>query len=177
MELLLNAGYRPQVQPIRIGPLEHRFAAVLAGRDRSIELVVVADTLEEPEKELVVAIRTLGRALDLVGSRRPLTVVLVGPTVSAAAISAMGRVARVLVVEPAEDGRLADQSLRDSVAGLLPLSVDAGGGAPIDPLALIPLSATGVDLETVLLDAARSRRSVRDEFRHSVDAALREKLK
>jgi hypothetical protein len=109
------------------------FTAMLVGADRAIDLIIVIDTLEEQEPRIRQKVEALSRALDLVASRRPLTVILAGPPPRNIIIEALGRVCRVLSVgTPVGDG--ADQFLSDVLAVLLPLNLPQMSEAVADPL-------------------------------------------
>lgn len=98
------------------------FSAVLVGTDRAPDLIVVLDTVEEQEVRLQRKVEGLSRALDVVGSRRPLTAILVGPKPQTATLDMLGRVCRVLLVgTPLGDG--AEESVEESLAVLLPLQL------------------------------------------------------
>jgi hypothetical protein len=103
------------------------------GSDRANDLIIVIDTLIDAELRIRQKVEGLSRALDLVASRRPLTVVLVGPPPKAAIIEALARVSRVLTVgTPTGDN--ADRFLADTLAILLPLSLPDASEAVVDPL-------------------------------------------
>lgn len=119
--MLAEAGYTARTPPLRVGSIPFEFAAMLTA-ERSLVLIVIIDTLEDPEDRIQQKMDGLSRALDLVSSRRPLTAVLVGPTPRQAVMEALARIARVLPVgTPVEAS--ADDSLRDSLSVLLPLTV------------------------------------------------------
>jgi hypothetical protein len=93
---------------------------------------VVVDTLAESEAHVRQKVEGLSRALDLVASRRPLTVVLVGPPLRAMILAALSRVCRVLQVGT-PTGPEADLFLRNALAVLLPLDVADAGESVVDP--------------------------------------------
>lgn len=117
--LLSEAGYERLAQPVEIAGIPFEFSAVLAARS-SLDLVVVVDTVVDSDVESIRRrVEGLSRALDLVESRRPLTVVLTGPEPTPELQLALTRIARVLVVGvPSED-----RELREAVAVLLPLEL------------------------------------------------------
>src|SRR4051794_6193468 len=81
VDLLGTVGYRliEHDKPVTVASVPFEFDAFLVGSDRANDLVVVIDTLVEPEPRIRQKVQGLSRALDVVGSRRPLTVILVGP--------------------------------------------------------------------------------------------------
>lgn len=122
-ELLADGGLRPLMQPVDVGGIPFKFSAMLAGTD-SLDLVVLVDTVEDgPEERIRQEVDGLARVLDVAGSRRPLTVVLIGPRWRELTERAIARVARVLVCEVVVGGD-AKAALRDALAVLLPLDVD-----------------------------------------------------
>ena len=121
VSMLSEVGYQVRPPPLLVGSIPFEFAAALTA-ERSLVLIVIIDTLEDPEDRIRQKLDGLTRALDLASSRRPLTAVLVGPTPEQAVMEELARIARVLPVgTPA--GESADDSLRDSLAVLLPLAV------------------------------------------------------
>ena len=128
--LLIGAGYTPLEQPIIVGGIPFESTAILA-KDSWLELVVVVDTvLEDDTVALNANIYGLARALDLVESRRALTVVLVGPSESQTLDGELKDVARVLSV-PSGAGDGTDSTLRHALAVLLPLDLVAATDEPI----------------------------------------------
>ncbi len=131
--ILQAAGYNSQPTTLSIANLDFSFGAILTGANRLRDLIVIADTAEEPEDKLRDRLVGLGRALDARGSRRPLTAILIGPKPKPSTIESMSKVCRVLAL-----GRLAtpndDLEMRDWLSVLLPLDT-YGEGAPIaEPL-------------------------------------------
>jgi hypothetical protein len=133
VDLLGTAGYRKCEVPFVVASMPFEFAAVLAASPRALDLVVVIDTLTEPESRIRQKVEGLSRALDLVASRRPLTTVLVGPPPRASVANVISRVCRVLQVgTPTGDG--AEHFLRDALAVLLPLELPDVNETIADPL-------------------------------------------
>jgi hypothetical protein len=119
--VLEGVGYEVVDQPRRIGGVPFEFAAMVAGQG-SLDLIVLVDLAVDADDEPIRRrVEGLARALDLVRSRRSLTVVLVGPRRGVGLIQAVAGVARVLTVgSPSEDD---EADLRDALAVLLPLKV------------------------------------------------------
>jgi len=167
--VLEGAGYEIVEQPRRIGGIPFEFAAMLAGRS-SLDLVALVDLAVDADDERTRRrVEGLARALDLVRSRRSLTVVLVGPRRGAGLIQAIAGVARVLTVgSPGEDD---EPDLRDALAVLLPLEVATEENDVADPWAATRdrmVAAHPAETETVL-SAARSGKV-------AVENALRDML-
>lgn len=105
--------------PLTIGGLEINAPAAFIGEPPSPDLVVIGDTLEQTPARLQQTVEGVGRALDMMGSRRPLTLVVVGPRPESSALTSLSRHARVLPVGDAADG----PSLVNWLAVLLPLQL------------------------------------------------------
>jgi hypothetical protein len=119
--ILLESGYREIPKPLVIASLPFDFAATLIARERALDLIVVVDMdTENDERRLTQKIQSLARALDVMQSRRPVTLVLVGLQPSAATLETLSKTCRVLVVG-VPTGESADQKLHDALAVLLPL--------------------------------------------------------
>jgi hypothetical protein len=117
---LTRAGYRTLNKPFSVATVPFEFAAVLVGPERTHDLIVVVDTVEEAEPRIKQKVEALSRALDVARSRRPLTVILAGPQPATATIEALARVSRVLPIGTPL-GPTADRALDDWLAVLLPL--------------------------------------------------------
>jgi len=136
VSLLLDAGYRRLNSPFSLAGLLFNVAAVMVGADRGSDLVIVEDTVASASREIQTRIETIGRAMDALDSKRPITAVLIGPRPSAAELDAMSRVARIL---PVGISSLTDQDdvLRNWLAVLLPLQLPPTGHQLADPLSEI----------------------------------------
>jgi hypothetical protein len=125
--LLAGARYEVMEQPRQIGGIPFEFAAMLAGVG-SLDLIVVIDVDAEPDRgRLRARVEGLARALDLVRSRRSLTLVLVGVRPEPELIQALARVGRVLLTTapPGDEG---EAELTDALAVLLPLQISTDPG-------------------------------------------------
>ena len=124
--LLREASYEPLPQPVAIADIPFEFSAVLVAGS-TLDLVVVVDTITDTDASSIRhRVEGLGRALDLVDSRRPLTIVLVGPEPAPELHLALTRVARVLIVGVPSGER----ELRESLAILLPLEIVTAAEMP-----------------------------------------------
>lgn len=118
-KVLEDARFKRVQTPLEIGGVEIEASAVFVGGPPSPDLVVIGDTIEQTPRRLQQTIEGVVRALDMMGSRRPLTLVVVGPRPESSALTALSRHARVLTV-----GELADESnLANWLAVLLPLKL------------------------------------------------------
>ena len=149
---LVDAQFKRVPKPLTIGGLEIDAPAAFIGSPPSPDLVVVGDTLEQTPPRLQQTVEGIGRALDMMGSRRPLTLVVVGPRPTSAALTALSRFARVLPVGDAAD----EANLANWLAVLLPLPLpvmnDDRAAAALD--AVIDGSRESIEAEFLALAAA-----------------------
>lgn len=116
---LMDAGYRRMPAPLEIAGVHFDAAAAFVGTPPSPDLVLVGDTSLQTIRDLQRIVEGVGRALDVMRSRRPLTLVLVGPRPDSKAITSLSRYARVLPVGESADA----DSLSNWLAVLLPLKL------------------------------------------------------
>ena len=117
--LLKDKGYRSVQQPFGIGSATYSFDAVLTA-DQSLDLVLLQDTTLGSGERIRREVLAFGRSLDVLGSRRTLTLVLVGQPLDPATLESLSQVCRVLPVGLLEAG---DPRLREWLAVLLPLEL------------------------------------------------------
>lgn len=147
VSLLLDAGYKRLDTPFNLAGLQFDVAAVLIGTGRASDLVIVEDTVVSTGRDIQVRIETIGRAMDSLESKRPITAILIGPRPSTLELDAMSRVSRILPVGASEPS---DQNavLRNWLAVLLPLQLPPTGEELADPMAEI---FSQVDSENVVV--------------------------
>ena len=122
LEILRQGGYRELPKPLMIGTMPFDFAHTLIAEERALDLIVVVDLAQESDdRRLVQKIHALARALDVMGSKRPMTTILASAQPGPTMLQAIGRVCRVLPVG-APSGPKAEETLRDWLAVLLPLA-------------------------------------------------------
>jgi len=134
---LQAASFRRMPAPLQIAGVTFDAPAAFVGTPPSPDLVVIGDTSIQTSRDLQRTVEGVGRALDVMRSRRPLTLVLVGPRPDSKAISALSRYARVLPVGESADKK----SLANWLAVLLPLTLPQ------------PVEARGIDSLQELLGA------------------------
>jgi len=147
-DVLAGAGFERVTLPLRIAGLVVEMPAAFIGLQPSPDLILVGDTTRQTARQLQQAVESVGRALDSVRSRRPVTLVIVGPRPESAVTAALSRYARVLPV-----GEIADEdSLQNWLAVLLPLNlpetdVVRGGTASLEALRSVdePLALELID--------------------------------
>jgi hypothetical protein len=121
--LLVEAGYLRHHEVLRIASIEFQFLATFTA-PRSLDLVVLLDTVTETETRLQQKLLGLSNALDVVASRRSITAILVGPPPSRPTHDVLLRTGRVLVVGTPVGENAVDE-IRDAIAILLPLQLPA----------------------------------------------------
>jgi len=132
-DLLEAANYRRLPTPLEIAGLSFDLPAAFVGTDRASDLVIVADTAFEPAQRILRKIEGIGRALDVMRSRRPVTAVLAGPRPAADILSSLSKVCRVLPIgTPVDDDP--DTALTNWLAVLLPLKLPVPTQGIADPL-------------------------------------------
>jgi len=129
--ILKEAGYRELSLPLTVASVPFDFAAALVGTNKAPDLIVVIDTLLDSDVRTQQKIDSLGRALDVTGSRRPVTAVLAGPRPLDLTIEAIGRVCRVLPVGT-PTGPDANRLVQEWLAVLLPLDLPDASKAVAD---------------------------------------------
>lgn len=151
-EILLQEGrFQRSKKPLRIAGVIIDIADALIAGDGSLDLVLVGDNIGDgASRRLMSAVEAAARALDLVGSRRSLTLVVVGPRPTAEELRELVRYARVLPVGEAPK----DDTLRNWLAALLPLELPAVGEARGDVANAELVSEVSDSLARALVQAA-----------------------
>ncbi|SAK75051.1 hypothetical protein AWB76_04847 [Caballeronia temeraria] len=121
-QLLETAGYKRLPSPLTIGGLSFDIPAAFVGAIPSPDLVLIADTGSESSQHILHNVEGVGRMLDVMKSRRPVTTVLAGVRPDSETFDAFARVCRVLTVGTLPDGDC-EPTLRNWLAVLLPLNV------------------------------------------------------
>jgi hypothetical protein len=171
VDMLVGAGFKTLPTPFKVGSIPFEFAAMLVGTDKSPDLVVIIDTVTEKEERARQKIGGLGRALDAVQSRRPVTAIITGPTPGEQTMESISKVCRVLPVGT-PTGPSDDHLLRDWLAVLLPLKVPDTLAVAADPL--VNLRKQTDELGTLMLRAApRGARAVQDVLRKRLETPLK----
>lgn len=177
IELLQANGYELLAGQLRIGTLTFDFTATLYGTNRSFDLVLIADTITEPGDGVVLRqIEALGRALDMVESRRSATLVVVGPPLSDIIAREASRVCRVLSIGT-PTGIDADQRVRDGLSVLLPLNLPSAGITNTRPLDMLRQGLgedASSEIELLLGHAADGPAAVEKSLRRWLASALPE---
>ena len=170
-----SQAFRRVGTPIKIGNVQFDFAAVLFGTGKNPDLVVVIDTISEDGQRTRQKIGGLGRALDVVGSRRPVTAILTGPRPDEATLEVITRVCRVLAVGTLT-GSDGDRLLTDWLSVLLPLELPSQMGLAADPIGEVrkqlPKTVDGKFADGILGAAPRGAAAVQAELKRRLSAPL-----
>lgn len=169
-----SKAFRRVQSPITIGNVPFDFTAVLLGEGRNPDLVLVIDTISEDIQRTRQKIGGLGRAMDVVGSRRPITAILTGPKPKD--VSAMESIARICRVLPVGTfgGANDDVLLKDWLSVLLPLPITPQSGIAADPIAEVTkLLGARVDAAlaaSIIQAAPRGAQAVQQELKRRLSA-------
>lgn len=171
LEVLESAGFERLPKPLVVAGATFDFDAAARGTGVSHDLVIVATNPTEPRR-LVRLLSGLSRTLDQIQSKRPISLVLMGEALDAAAVGDLEQHARVLTIESADPQ---PEQVRRAVAVLIPLALPSAGSRGRDPLAEVA-TALGPALSeehAVLIEAARiGPDEVRESLRHYIDEAV-----
>ena len=174
IDFLKAKGFRDAKQPFGIGSATFRFDAVLTA-ERTLNLVILQETSDGSIKRLRRELLAFGRSLDVLGSRRTLTVVLVGKRIDADIADDLSEICRLLMVGATVD----DTQLRDSLAVLLPLELppktDLQGDWSVEVRKRLSDDTNRV-AATYLAAAEKGEAGVRHELRRRIDGALSDGL-
>jgi hypothetical protein len=126
--LVSNGGFRVLPTPFNIGSSAFDFSHALIGGEKSNDLVLVVELSSgTDDADVIRKVFALTRALDVLRSRRSVTVVLTMGQALPDTVRSLSRVCRVLAVG-SPNGPNAQQELIDWLSVLLPLSLPA----PVD---------------------------------------------
>lgn len=170
---LLAANFRRLQMPMVIAGVKFDFAAVLVGTDSMPDLVVVADTTEEKDDRVRTKIEGVARALDVVRSKRPLTVILAGPRPRTAMLDAIAKICRVLPVGTLT-GADDEVALKNWLAVFMPLTLPQVSDAIADPMGTLQQDVSTDDpvVAPLLAAAPQGVQRVQAEFHRLVQEPL-----
>lgn len=120
MGVLEDHKFQPCPKPLEVAETTFPFEGAAVGLRPSHDLVLVAGSEITPAK-LVRMLTAVARRLDVSASKRPITLVLVGPS-ALSATAELERVARVLRVSANPTA----EEVKDALAVLLPLDATVG---------------------------------------------------
>lgn len=166
MDVLEEHGFARRPRPLEVARTKFDFEAAAVGTKRSHDLIIVAGAEIEPSR-LQRMVESVARGLDIGESKRPLTLVLIGPG-AVPARAGMEEVARVLMVSA--DPTKAE--VEDALAVLLPLRAAVGGGdRGLDPLDEVRVYATNwnQDFDEFMHAARRGQAAVEEALSRYVN--------
>lgn len=173
LDVLEANSFRRLPKPLLVGGTAFDFDAAATGTDRSHDLVIVSGPRIRAAR-LGRLVQGLNRALDSQRSRRPVSLVLVAPSLDPSERNELEAQARILTIsreEPTED------EVRDAISVLLPLRLPQPRTTNADPLGEV-VTGLGIDISDehrVLIEAARAgQENVQEVLRSFIDAAARD---
>lgn len=131
-DYLERNGFRRLPSPLVINRMAFKFPAVLGGAEKSSDLILVVDTVNLEDAEIVRQVLGVARALDVARSSNPLTTVIVGPRPKQDILEELIAVCRVLPLGTIGDG---EEELVNWLAVLTPLNEIDANGIVADPIA------------------------------------------
>lgn len=143
---LESVGYKRVPPPLAIAGLTFDFQAVFLGDERSLDLILVADMAFDNQQTLLRSVEGVARTLDVIRSKRPITLVLAGPKPNAEVLEAMSRVCRVLSISSAKSED-PDSAVRNSLAVLLPLKIPSASAVTAEPMGQVGQRSLTIDPE------------------------------
>jgi hypothetical protein len=162
--LVGEGGYKELARPLRVGSLSFDFAHALIAGEKANDLVIVIELKGDTADDNVIRkVLSLTRALDVLQSKRSVTVVLTSGQVAQSTVQSISRVCRVLPVG-APSGPKAIDTVREWISVLLPLAQPP----PVETLidwesdlrSSIPANAAGPLLEELLSAAPAGKLAV-----------------
>lgn len=181
--LVKEGGYRELPKPFRVGSIPFEFTHALVASERANDLVVVielkGDTVDDAVSRKIMA---LTRALDVMRSKRPVTVILTSGQPRTETVQSISRVCRVLPIG-APTGPNAISAVRDWLSVLLPLVQQPAVETLVDwevDLSIKTTVSANSEFTDALIDAAqRGKEAVEtvlaNAIAKSVDAAIIDK--
>lgn len=171
LKVLESVAFRRLPKPLLVAGTTFDFDAAVTGIGVSNDLVVVS-AQEIDSRRLVRLLSGLSRSLDRSGSRRPVSLVLLGTPSDQSVIAELENHARVMVIDCGEP---TEEVIRASIAVLLPLDLPGAQKVSVDPLEelVTSLASEMTPEHGSLIDAARiGTDAVREAFRDYIDDAV-----
>jgi hypothetical protein len=181
VEILVGeGGYRELPKPLKVGSLSFEFTHALLAGDRAKDLVIVIELKADTADDAVIRkVLALTRALDVLQSKRSVTVVLTSGQAAPETVQSISRVCRVLPVG-APMGPKATEAVRDWLSVLLPLSEPAAVESFIDwegdLRRSVPANTAGLLMEELLSAAPHGKIAVEQAFARSISASVKAAL-
>jgi hypothetical protein len=174
--LIEEGGYKELPRPLKVGSLSFDFAHALVAGDKANDLVIVIELKGDTADDSVIRkILSLTRALDVLQSKRSVTVVLTSGPVSTETVQSISRVCRVLAVG-APSGPKAMDAVRDWISVLLPLvqppPVETLVDWQSDLRSSIPKNMAGPLMDELLIAASAGRSAVEQVLASTIQARI-----
>jgi hypothetical protein len=178
--LVSEGGYRELPQPLKVGSLSFEFAHALVASNKANDLVIVIELKSNTiDGAIVRKVLALTRALDVLHSRRSVTVVLTLGQAAPETVQSLSRVCRVLPIG-APTGPNANEAVREWLSVLLPLSappaVETLTDWEADLRKTIPNQVKVPLVNELLKVAPRGRVAVEETFSRAVSGTVRPAL-
>lgn len=176
LQVLESAGFQRLPKPLVVAGAAFDFDAAVTGTGPSHDLVVISGSDADHDR-LPQLLSGLSRRLDRVESRRPVSVVLLGPRPTGDVLARLEVNARVLVLEGVEPSV---SDIEDSIAVLLPLQIPPTSGttvAPLDELAARLGQGLTPDHQMLMDAAPAGTAAVQDALRKFIDEVFDEVAK
>lgn len=174
--LVEEGGYRLLPRPLKVGSQQFEFTHALLAGHRANDLVLVIDVKGDTADEVVTRkVLALTRALDVLRSRRPVTVVLTAGQPHSETVRSISKVCRVLSIG-SPTGPDANHAVRDWVSVLLPLAqpnaVESKVEWEADLRKVATAGARGPLMESLIAAAPSGRDAVEAELAKSINDSV-----
>ncbi len=174
--LIGEGGYKELPRPLNVGSLSFDFAHALIAGEKANDLVIVIELKGDTADDTVIRkVLSLTRALDVLQSKRSVTVVLTSGQVAPETVQSLSRVCRVLPVG-APSGPKAVDAVRDWISVLLPLvqppPVETLVDWESDLRSKIPPNAVGPLLEQLMRAAPASKLAVEQVLASAIQSRV-----
>lgn len=121
-KILSDAGFDPLPVPFKIAGVSFNPDAAFLGAGLSPDLILLINSALHNPHSVEQIVEGSARALDVTGSRRPLSTIIIGQKPNRETLESISRVSRVLLIDQPEQSN-EDTYLRDRLAVLLPLNL------------------------------------------------------
>lgn len=158
--ILEGASFHRLPTPFSLAGIKFDVPGAFVGTGISSDLILLVDTASESQLRIQKKIEGIARALDVIGSRRPLTAIVAGPRPRNVALDAMTRVCRVLPIGYTSEAEQ-DGNILNWLAVLLPLNLPTPRAVAGDTMAgLVSQSASDEIVLELIKSSVGGTRSV-----------------
>jgi hypothetical protein len=167
--ILEEPRFKKIEMPFSLAGISFSFPGAFLGQPPSNDLILIIDTDQEAESRLNRRVQGLTRALDLIGSRKPLTAVILGERSTGEFVESLSYLCRVLPLNKAPT-----QEALNRLAILLPLELPQANGLVIEPLNELLLELEDFDgpLKALAQQAKNGSGFVREHLIHLINSKL-----